>query len=86
MNTYKIDENWEDFKHFVSKNLQNTDKSNIGFMHNESEIYVRSTDDRILDILRLKYQLTQSEQPKNFLDGDRDWGYFGNHALFDLKI
>ncbi len=86
MKTYKISENWEAFKYFVSNNLQNVDKSNIGFMHKESEIYIRSSDESILDILRTKYELSQTEQPKNYLDEDRGWAYFGNSGLFNLRL
>lgn len=74
MDTYKINAQWDSFKEFVINELQGY-KSSLGFMYRPNEIYMRTLDDSVLEIIKKKYQFILSDQPSNFLD--RDWTYFG---------
>lgn len=88
MTYYKVHDTWENFFNFIKQRLEKIDKDKIGFLYrtkeNSQNIYITSLDDNALDIIRTQYNLTQCEQPANFLDNN--WGYTGNHNLFDLKL
>lgn len=83
MKTFKVVEDWCIFKNFINANLKHIYQKRIGFMHRKDEIYIRSYDESILDIIRKKYSLTPCDQPKIILD-PRGWEFMGNEQLFDL--
>lgn len=82
MKYYRLRENWDAFKTF--RDAEITNPSEVGFMHRDNEIIVASLNDGIVEILRSKYELEECEQPSNYFDKDRDWGY-ANKQFFETK-
>jgi hypothetical protein len=82
MKTYKVIENWETFKNFIINQISSEDQNKIVVLHRENEIYIRSTDIKLLNIIRKKYKLVLSEQPNLHFDKDID-GAMGNKNLLD---
>ena len=85
MDTYKVKSDWSTFRQFAIDNLS-AYKENIGFMHRDNEIIIRSLENKPLDILSQQYKLAPCDQPSNFLNSEDGWAYFGNHNLFELKL
>ena len=87
MKTYKVIENWEVFKSFISEKLDGFNKNAVCFMHTDDEILIRVTDRRILNAVQKKYELTECKMP-NLRDNQEfeKWSsFFGNESLF-LKL
>lgn len=85
MKIYRIIEEWPKFKKFMVTELKHVNKDAIGIMYNDNEIYIRSNDETILEIVRQHYDLRACEQPANFLDRDDKWNYH-NQSFFPPKI
>lgn len=82
MNTYHITEDETVFKNFVI--LNHFDESSFCFMTKVkgNEIYIRYIDDRIGEIIGIKYTLIPCDAPDIFPhDG---WTYTGNPDLFNI--
>ena len=83
MDTYKIDCNREDFEQILSAGLKNVKNNEIGFMYNNSGVYVRSINSHYIDIIRNEYSVEACEQPANVND---DYRFAGNSHLFETKL
>lgn len=62
------------------------DSVNTCLMHNGGEVYLRTSNEDIIEALREGFELSEAEAPANFFDGDRGWVYFGNKSLFPTKL
>jgi len=86
MKTYTVTEEWNVFMQFLKSDLSLENQSNFGVLHRDNEIYIRCTEEDILEIIRKKYTLTPCKQPNFAFDKDRRWEFLGNEHLFDIFV
>ncbi len=83
METYKIEETWNNFRNFEQTELNDIDFMDIGYLYSANEILFRCTNDSILNIIKNKYSVTTtSELPQEEVTNTTMWRYFGNSSLF----
>ncbi|MCH7764569.1 MAG: hypothetical protein IIB95_12675 [Candidatus Marinimicrobia bacterium] len=86
MDTYKVITDWKPLEQFIKDSLTSY-KDDISFFHGTDETFIRSVDERPLDILRQQYTLILCELPDIILDDKyRDYAHFGNPAFFNSII
>lgn len=88
MRTYEIHEKWDVIKAFVIERIDRSFQSEVGFMYGgpDERVIFKTTDKAIEKLLSNRFEMDVIEQPPNFLENNRGWGYFGNNELFTLKL
>ena len=84
MKTYRLTEDWLTFQRFIIDNLDSDNQNEIGIMHRDNDIFIRTINISTLRIIKKKYELIPCKQPNYLLDKDPHWGFFGNKNLFDV--
>lgn len=83
METYKIKENWQDFKAFEEQELNNIDFMDIGYLYSADEILFRCTSEEVLNKIRARFEVKICERlPETEVTDTNMWRYFGNSSLF----
>ena len=68
METYKVIADWEVFIKSIGKYIIN--RGDVGFMHRGNEIYIRTNNTALLEILKDKFGLISDVQPPHDLPNE----------------
>lgn len=86
MKTYYVEEKWDDFQDFMKKNFDSNDQHSIGILASETEIYIRSDEEKFIKRIMERYPLIKKELPKLILFETplKFRNNFGNSSFFGI--
>jgi hypothetical protein len=81
METYKVTANWDEFEKFLDTKIDSRFKNSLGVWHNMNEIYLKTTETSVLNIISNNFPISQSEPPDAINKMNSGWYYLGNSLL-----